>query len=87
MAGTLTRPVTRLAACEGGVAVAYGRRRKPGTIETGAWRWVIPGFLPATPPRRPGTLIRVDIDGDGRTDPAIMERGAPWTAQRCCCRA
>lgn len=77
VAGTLTRPVIELAACDGALAVAYGRLRQPGTVETGAWRWVVFGFLPVEPLPGPGTPTCVDIDGDGRTEPAIIERSAP----------
>ena len=76
MAGTLVRPVTAVAACDGALAVAYGRLDGPGTVETSAWRWVVFGFLPVEPLPGPGTPICVDIDGDGRTEPAIMERSA-----------
>ncbi len=74
VAGTLVAPVVELAACDGALAVAYGRMRKPGTVETGAWRWVVFGLLPTEPLPGPGTPICVDIDGDGLTEPAIIER-------------
>ena len=77
VAGTLLRPVARLAACDGALAVAYGRLDAPGTVSTSAWRWVVFGFLPAEPLPGPGTPICVDIDGDGRTEPAITGRSAP----------
>ena len=50
---------------------------EPGTVETGAWRWVVFGFLPVEPLPGPGTPSCVDIDGDGRTEPAIIERSEP----------
>ncbi len=74
VAGTLVAPIVELAACDGALAVAYGRMRKPGIVETGAWRWVVFGFLPSTPLPGPGTPICVDIDGDGLSEPAIIER-------------
>jgi len=74
VAGTLVAPVVELAACDGALAVAYGRMRKPGIVETGAWRWVVFGFLPTEPLPGPGTPTCVDIDGDGLTEPAIIER-------------
>jgi hypothetical protein len=74
VAGTLVAPVVELAACDGALAVAYGRFDRPGTVETGAWRWVVFGFLPTEPLPGPGTPICVDIDGDGRSEPAIIER-------------
>ncbi len=74
VAGTLVAPVVELAACDGALAVAYGRQRRPGIVETGAWRWVVFGFLPTTPLPGTGTPICVDIDGDGLSEPAIVGR-------------
>jgi hypothetical protein len=77
VAGTLVHPVVDVAACDGGLAVAYGEMDGTKTIATGAWRWVVFGFLPVEPLPGPGVPICVDIDGDGRTEPAIVERSAP----------
>lgn len=77
IAGTLVRPVVDLAACDGALAVAYGTLDEPGTVATDAWRWAVFGFLPVEPLPGPGTPICVDIDGDGRTEPAITGRSAP----------
>jgi hypothetical protein len=77
VAGTLTRPVTELAACHGALGVGYGTFGGPGTRETDAWRWVVFGFLPVGPLPGPGTPICVDIDDDGRTEPAIIGRRDP----------
>jgi hypothetical protein len=77
VAGTLVRPVTEVAACNGALAVAYGRLNRPGTVETGAWRWVVFGFLPTEPLPGGGTPTCVDIDRDGRTEPAIIGRSDP----------
>jgi len=76
VAGTLVAPIVELAACDGALAVAYGRHRRPGVVETGAWRWVVFGFLPTTPLPGTGTPICVDIDGDGLSEPAIVGRSA-----------
>ena len=74
VAGTLVRPVVEVAACHGGLAVAYGRLNAAGTVATSAWRWVVFGFLPLEPLPGPGIPTCVDIDGDGRSEPAIIER-------------
>jgi hypothetical protein len=74
VASTLVSPVTSVAACAGGLAVAYGELDSPGVTETGAWRWVVFGFLPVEPLPGPGTPTCVDIDGDGRTEPAVIGR-------------
>ena len=76
VAGTLVRPVTAVAACDGALAVAYGTLDGRRTLATSAWRWVVFGFLPVEPLPGPGVPTCVDIDGDGRTEPAIMERSA-----------
>ena len=77
VAGTLVSPVTAVAACDGGLAVAYGEFDRPGPTETGAWRWIVFGFLPVEPLPGPGTPTCVDIDGDGRTEPAVIGRSEP----------
>lgn len=77
VAGTLVHPIVELAACNGALAVAYGRLDEPGAVETGAWRWVVFGFLPTDPLPGPGTPSCVDIDGDGRSEPAILGRSVP----------
>ena len=77
VAGTLVSPVVELAACDGALAVAYGDLADPGVVETGAWRWVVFGFLPTPPLPGPGTPTCVDIDGDGRTEPAVIGRSTP----------
>ena len=74
VAGTLVRPVVEVAACDGALAVAYGRYDQPGTVATDAWRWIEFGFFPVDPLPGPGTPTCVDIDGDGRSEPAIIER-------------
>jgi hypothetical protein len=74
IAGTLVRPVTDVVACDGALAVAYGAHDGEGTVATGAWEWFVYGFLPADPLPGPGTPTCVDIDGDGRSEPAILER-------------
>jgi hypothetical protein len=74
IAGTLVRPIEALAVCDGALAVAYGYQRRPGAAETGAWLWAVFGFLPTRSLPGPGTPVCVDIDQDGRTEPAIMGR-------------
>lgn len=74
VAGTLVSPVVAVAACDGGLAVGYGELDEPGITETGAWSWVVFGFVPMEPLPGPGTPTCVDIDGDGRTEPAVTGR-------------
>jgi poly-gamma-glutamate capsule biosynthesis protein CapA/YwtB (metallophosphatase superfamily) len=77
VAGTLLRPVVRLAPCDGSLAVAYSSLNDPTVVATGAWRWSGFGFTPL--PDLPGQGIPAcaDVDGDGMLDPLILERSAP----------
>lgn len=72
-ASTLARPVRAVAACDGSIAVGYDPTGsiRPGA---GAWRWERFGFRPATDLEGPGTPACVDVDGDGRTEPAVLDR-------------
>jgi poly-gamma-glutamate capsule biosynthesis protein CapA/YwtB (metallophosphatase superfamily) len=76
VAGTLLRPVVRLAPCDGALAVAYSTLNDPAVVATGAWRWSGFGFTPL--PDLPGHGIPgcKDIDGDGMLDPLILERSS-----------
>jgi poly-gamma-glutamate capsule biosynthesis protein CapA/YwtB (metallophosphatase superfamily) len=76
VAGTLLRPVVRLAPCDGAIAVAYSRLDDPTVVATGAWRWSGFGFTPL--PDLPGHGIPGcrDVDGDGMLDPLILERSS-----------
>jgi hypothetical protein len=74
VAGTLLRPVRRLAACTGAIAVAYSTLRRDRITATSAWRWQAFAFLPLPDLPGRGTPICVDVDRDGRSEPAIVER-------------
>ena len=74
VAGTLFRPVARLAVCDGSLALAFDSLDDPAIVAAGGWVWQGFGFaVPAELPG-PGTPGCVDVDGDGRTDPVIVER-------------
>lgn len=74
VAGTLVRPVRRLAACTGALAVAYATLREPAIRATSAWRWQGFAFLPLPELPGRGTPTCVDIDGDGRSEATITGR-------------
>jgi len=76
VAGTLLRPVARLAACDGSLAVAYSTLDNPSIVGTGAWKWGGFGFSPQTDLPGPGHPACADVDGDGRLDPLILERSS-----------
>jgi hypothetical protein len=74
VAGTLVRPVRRLAACTGALAVAYSTLRRPRVVATSAWRWQGFAFLPLPELPGRGTPTCIDIDSDGRSEAAMIER-------------
>lgn len=75
VAGTLLRPVHRLAACTGALAVAYSTLRRPKVVAATAWTWQGFGFLPMPELPGGGRPTCIDLDHDGRPDAAIIERG------------
>jgi hypothetical protein len=74
VAGTLVHPVGSLAACDGTLAVAYTTLDDPATVGTGAWAWHGFGWVTAPDLPGPGTPACADADGDGRTEPMILDR-------------
>jgi len=74
VAGTLVRPVRRLAACTGALAVAYSTLRRSTIVATSAWRWQGYAFLHLPELPGPGTPTCIDIDRDGRPEAAVIER-------------
>jgi hypothetical protein len=76
VAGTLLRPVARLAACDGSLAVAYSTLNNPSITGTGAWKWGGFGFAPLADLPGSGNPACADVDGDGRLDPLILERSS-----------
>ena len=76
VAGTILRPVGRLAPCYGAVDVAYTTLNGTAIVGTGVWRWTGFGFasLPDLP--GPGRPACADVDGDGRLDAVILRRDA-----------
>jgi poly-gamma-glutamate synthesis protein (capsule biosynthesis protein) len=73
VAGTLLRPVARVAACDGSLAVAYSSLDDPTIVAAGAWRWGGFGFLPLPDLERPAVPGCADVDADGRLDPVLMD--------------
>jgi poly-gamma-glutamate synthesis protein (capsule biosynthesis protein) len=76
VAGTLLRPVARLAACDGTLAIAYSTLNNSTIVGTGAWTWGGFGFSPQADLPGPGLPACADVDGDGRLDPLILERSS-----------
>jgi hypothetical protein len=75
VAGTLLRPVHRLAACSGALAVSYSTLRRSTVVAATAWAWQGFGFLPLHELPGTGRPTCIDVDRDGRPEAAIIERG------------
>jgi poly-gamma-glutamate synthesis protein (capsule biosynthesis protein) len=74
VAGTLFRPIARVAVCNGTIALAFDSLDDPTIVAGGAWVWEGFGFtVPAELAGRatPGCS---DVDGDGLLDPVIVGR-------------
>ena len=74
VAGTLMRPVTDVAVCDGVLGVGYSTLDAAEVVATGAWRWEGFGFLPLADLEGPGTPACADVDGDGALDAVIVDR-------------
>jgi poly-gamma-glutamate synthesis protein (capsule biosynthesis protein) len=76
VAGTLVRPISSVAVCDGALAVAYSDLDDPAVVATSAWLWRGFGFDTLDELPGPGVPACADVDGDGRLDPAIVERSS-----------
>lgn len=76
VAGTLVRPVSAVAACDGALAVAFSSLDDPAAVASSAWVWRGFGFVPLEELTGPGVPACADVDGDGRLDPVIGERSS-----------
>ena len=74
VAGTLFRPVGRLAVCGGSLALAFDSLDDPAVVATGGWVWQGFGFTVPAELAGPGTPGCIDVDGDGRLDPVVVDR-------------
>ena len=74
--GAMFRPVSEVVACDGSVALAFDGLDDSTVVATGGWVWN--GFGFDIPPELPGSgsIGCVDIDSDGRTEPAIFNRSS-----------
>jgi hypothetical protein len=74
VAGMVPAPVAGVAACDGSIALAYSTLDDPEVIATGAAVWR-PFGLDAVE-RLPGSgrPVCADVDGDGATEPVILDR-------------
>lgn len=74
VAGSLFRPIAGVAVCDGALALAFNSLDDPAVVATGGWRWQGFGFTVAAELSGGGTPGCVDVDGDGKLDPVIVDR-------------
>jgi len=74
VAGSVLMPVAQLAVCDGSLATVHDQLDDSVIVAGGAWDWN--GFGFDTAPDIPGAGIAVcaDVDGDGTTEPVIINR-------------
>ncbi len=75
VAGTLLRPIARVAACDGAVAVAYSTLDRPRIVGTSAWIWS--GFGFTSLPTLAGGGRPACANVDGSLDPVVLQRSHP----------
>jgi poly-gamma-glutamate capsule biosynthesis protein CapA/YwtB (metallophosphatase superfamily) len=74
VAGSVLMPVATLEVCDGTLAVVHDRLDDSTPVAGGAWAWNGFGFDTAPTIPGGGTPACADIDGDGRSDPVIIDR-------------
>lgn len=74
VAGSVLLPIADLEICDGSLALLHDQLDDPIPVASSAWEWN--GFGFDTAPDLPGSGIPAcaDIDGDGKTDPIILNR-------------
>jgi hypothetical protein len=74
VAGSVLMPIAAVEVCDGALAVVHDRLDDPALVAAGAWTWN--GFGFDTAPDIPGAGVAAcaDIDGDGSTEPTILDR-------------
>jgi poly-gamma-glutamate synthesis protein (capsule biosynthesis protein) len=75
VAGTVRLPIAGLQVCDGSLAVVHDQLDDPELTAAGAWVWNGFGFDTAPDIPGPGTPACSDVDGDGATEPVILDRG------------
>jgi hypothetical protein len=74
VAGMVPSRVAKVAACDGAIALAYSGRSEPGVVAASGATWRTFGLDLAEPLPGPGRPGCADVDGDGRSDPVILDR-------------
>lgn len=74
VAGSLFRPIARVAVCDGALALAFNSLDDPAVVATSGWVWQGFGFTVPAELKGGGTPACRDVDGDGKLDPVIVDR-------------
>ena len=74
VAGMVPAPISKVAACDSAVALAYSTLDSPEVIATGAALWRSFGLDGVARLTGPGTPMCADVDGDELTEPVITGR-------------
>ncbi len=74
VAGSVLMPVAQLAVCDGSLATVHDRLDDGAVVAGGAWDWNGFGFDSAPDIPGPGMAACADVDGDGTTEPVIINR-------------
>lgn len=74
VAGSVLMPIADLEVCDGSLAAIHDSLDDPTPTAAGAWEWNGFGFDTAPDIPGGGDPGCTDIDGDGRTEPVILDR-------------
>jgi hypothetical protein len=74
VAGSLPRPISTLAVCDGAVSLGFGSFDDERIHATGAWVWSGFGFRYSAELAGAGAPACADVDGDGVAEPAAIAR-------------
>jgi hypothetical protein len=74
VAGMVPAPIADVAACDGAVALAYSELEDRAVVATSAAVWHPFGLDAASRLAGTGRPACADVDGDGTTDPVILDR-------------
>ncbi|MCP4308871.1 MAG: CapA family protein [bacterium] len=74
VAGSVLMPITDLEVCDGALATIHDSLDDPTPIAAGAWEWNGFGFDTASDIPGGGEPGCADLDGDGMTEPVILNR-------------
>ena len=76
VASAIVRPVSRIAVCDGAVAVSYSTLDDAATTGAGGWTWSGFGWDEAPDLEGSRSIGCLDVDGDGAAEPVV---GSPET--------